>query len=567
LLLKRITAIFMVLCLLVVSVPEFLPGAEAAAKYYITVDLTNQIVTVYENGNTTNSGIVRQMICSSGKAGTKTPTGTYTLPKKVYSSERTEWYYFSKYKCYAKYATRIVGGILFHSVLYTKAKVGPTSASVNALGSPASHGCIRLRVDDAKWIAKNCPSGTKCKIYYSGKKNSSLRSKLLKKSFTGSQTYASFVSGKVESKIPLSKGSRGTLVKQLQNRLLSLGFMNSKADGIFGTDTYNAVRNFQTAAGISKNGKVTQAVWDRIFAEDAPTGMVRTLSKGCSGPQVEVLQQALKTLKLYDGEVDGSYGDGTKKAVSSFQSVFGYTVNGKATTAVQKGIISKANSLKKEFGDQDYELTSETTEVKMAKVKVKSRLNVRKKASLKSKVVCSLKNKAKVTVVKKGKKWTKIKYKKYTGYVMNTYLKFYTDTETNYAYAAVTPTPAPTPEVTPEPEVTPMPEVTETPENTQQPEVTPAPEVTPTPVPETTEKPEVTEVPETKTRYAVVNVEKANLYAEPEARESAFVAAVGKGAYMEIVSDEGEWLNVLYEDHICYIAAADVKILKTEPGT
>ena len=71
-----------------------------------------------------------------------------------------EGYYFKDYNCYAKYAYRIVGGILFHSVLYNSSKQGPTNSSVRALGRKASHGCVRLAVDDAKWIYDNCPEGT-----------------------------------------------------------------------------------------------------------------------------------------------------------------------------------------------------------------------------------------------------------------------------------------------------------------------------------------------------------------------------------------------------------------------
>ncbi|HAH78565.1 MAG TPA: L,D-transpeptidase, partial [Ruminococcaceae bacterium] len=32
------------------------------------------------------------------------------------------------------------------------------------LGEPASHGCIRLPVEDAKWIYDNIPEGTKVVI-------------------------------------------------------------------------------------------------------------------------------------------------------------------------------------------------------------------------------------------------------------------------------------------------------------------------------------------------------------------------------------------------------------------
>ena len=52
-----------------------------------------------------------------------------------------------------------MGGILFHSVIYSKGKV-LNKTSVQKLGRPASHGCIRLKVEHAKWIYENCPPGT-----------------------------------------------------------------------------------------------------------------------------------------------------------------------------------------------------------------------------------------------------------------------------------------------------------------------------------------------------------------------------------------------------------------------
>ena len=67
---KLLTALLSVLLLTAACLPVLEQTAHAAAAYYIQVDLTNQIVTVYQNGNVTNEGIVRQMICSSGTAAT-----------------------------------------------------------------------------------------------------------------------------------------------------------------------------------------------------------------------------------------------------------------------------------------------------------------------------------------------------------------------------------------------------------------------------------------------------------------------------------------------------------------
>ncbi|MDT8717836.1 N-acetylmuramoyl-L-alanine amidase [Clostridium sp. 19966] len=60
----------------------------------------------------------------------------------------------------------------------------------------------------------------------------------------------------VISKALLQRGSRGELVKWLQNRLMALGFScgSSGADGVFGNCTFVAVQNFQTSKGLAKDG-------------------------------------------------------------------------------------------------------------------------------------------------------------------------------------------------------------------------------------------------------------------------------------------------------------------------
>ena len=54
---------------------------------------------------------------------------------------------------------------MFHSVLYNQKEGKVTQSSVNHLGSKASHGCVRLSVEDAKWIWTNCPANTKVIVY------------------------------------------------------------------------------------------------------------------------------------------------------------------------------------------------------------------------------------------------------------------------------------------------------------------------------------------------------------------------------------------------------------------
>lgn len=58
-----------------------------------------------------------------------------------------------------------------------------------------------------------------------------------------------------ESVYALSKyGSTGSEVKTLQQKLKDLGFYYGNVDGIFGTQTQTAVRNFQRSVGITVDG-------------------------------------------------------------------------------------------------------------------------------------------------------------------------------------------------------------------------------------------------------------------------------------------------------------------------
>lgn len=130
------------------------------SSYYIKVNRTACTVTVYaKDGNNGYIIPVKRFACSVGLPSTPTPTGTY------YTSQKYRWHTLMG-PSYGQYCTRIVGGILFHSVAGRNMTSYNLNASdYNKLGQPASHGCVRLCVRDAKWIYDNCASGTKVTIY------------------------------------------------------------------------------------------------------------------------------------------------------------------------------------------------------------------------------------------------------------------------------------------------------------------------------------------------------------------------------------------------------------------
>ena len=125
-------------------------------KYKLVVRISEQRVYVYGLNSFGEYELDRDFICSTG-LGNSTPPGIYTTSTEPLS----RWQYFQKFKCWAQYSFRITGDIWFHSVLYDAPDTSTLRyGSVYALGQKASHGCVRLRVEDAKWIYENCGDGT-----------------------------------------------------------------------------------------------------------------------------------------------------------------------------------------------------------------------------------------------------------------------------------------------------------------------------------------------------------------------------------------------------------------------
>ena len=131
------------------------------SSYRITVNRVKCQVTVYAANETGNYCIpVKTFTCSVGKAGTPTHAETYATLKKQNPVELMG-------PSWGKYGTQINNyGDWFHSVACSNPD--PTYAlaagNYNMLGQPASHGCVRLCVRDAKWIYDNCGLYTRVDI-------------------------------------------------------------------------------------------------------------------------------------------------------------------------------------------------------------------------------------------------------------------------------------------------------------------------------------------------------------------------------------------------------------------
>lgn len=151
----------------------------------------------------------------------------------------------------------------------------------------------------------------------------------------------------------LSLGDSGSEVFELQYLLSLIGAYEREIpiisiDGVFGSDTENAVKAFQRNYGIAETGVVTYPTWDQLYRaylgilESLPAGYFggdtlpypgTVLRIGSTGEAVRALQEYLNYIsntytQIPKTTVDGVFGPGTETAVRAFQNTFGLTESG-----------------------------------------------------------------------------------------------------------------------------------------------------------------------------------------------------------------------------------------------
>lgn len=149
---KSIVVVFVMIFLLS-SITVFAKEPKRPNKnpvYTITINTGTEQVCVFEQGV---EEPVKVFSCSTGKKG-NTYEGTYT------TSDYYEWKLMMG-NVWSRYAVRFNGSELMHSVPYYKqTKDSLEYKEYNKLGTPASAGCCRLALIDAKWIYDNTIPGT-----------------------------------------------------------------------------------------------------------------------------------------------------------------------------------------------------------------------------------------------------------------------------------------------------------------------------------------------------------------------------------------------------------------------
>lgn len=121
-----------------------------------------------------------------------------------------------------------------------------------------------------------------------------------------------------------------SVIRPIQQALVNHGYNTGGVDGLAGENTYNAVISFQKANGLDADGMVGSATKAKLGITSSGGGSgttSATLSVGSNGSLTRYLQRMLNVLG-YNIAVDGDFGDGTKNAVVSFQNKYGLAADG-----------------------------------------------------------------------------------------------------------------------------------------------------------------------------------------------------------------------------------------------
>lgn len=130
--------------------------------------------------------------------------------------------------------------------------------------------------------------------------------------------------------LPLVPKSPPEAVKDLQHRLVALGFDADDEPGAFGPSTEAAVRSFQQSRGLRVDGVCGRQTWAALVEAGYRLGdrLLYLRSPMLRGEDVHDLQLRLGAMGFDAGRVDGIFGPRTASALVDFQKNAGLGADG-----------------------------------------------------------------------------------------------------------------------------------------------------------------------------------------------------------------------------------------------
>ncbi len=188
-------------------------AAVPAGTINIVIKVSERVLEVYNNDE-----LFKNYRIAVGKGSTPSPIGEWQIVWKDYN-----WG--------TGFGTRWMGLNVPWGIYGIHGTNKPWS-----IGQFASHGCIRMRNKDVEELFEWIPVGTAVKI--EGRK--------------------------VKIQRVLKYQTSGSDVVMLQLKLKELGYLEGRADGIYGKATEDAVRRYQSEQGIEVTGVVNKIIVDEM---------------------------------------------------------------------------------------------------------------------------------------------------------------------------------------------------------------------------------------------------------------------------------------------------------------
>jgi len=127
-------------------------------------------------------------------------------------------------------------------------------------------------------------------------------------------------------------GDKGEEVEEVQQYLVAQNFLTGEVDGIFGEETEQALKNFQSTYGLLVDGICGEETFKLLKSaannEIDQAKVEKILRRGDTGEQVEELQTILIELGYLTGVADGDFGAATEAALKAFQTANDLTADG-----------------------------------------------------------------------------------------------------------------------------------------------------------------------------------------------------------------------------------------------
>ena len=168
------------------------------------------------------------------------------------------------------------------------------------------------------------------------------------------------ISGSVlRAELPYELGDTSDVIRDIREALLLIRGMHveqqkqDEGDGELFSAEYDeplqrVVRKYQRQQGLPETGIVDEATMDRLlprYYERIDAALSGALVYGTMSEAVRTMQENLKALGYYNGDITGNFGEITEGGVMAFQEANGLTVNGFAGEETLAVIESKVQTL------------------------------------------------------------------------------------------------------------------------------------------------------------------------------------------------------------------------------